>query len=168
VLVGDKNHPEIIGLCGYAAHEKFTVLSSREEAANLKISETKVVVLCQTTFETSLFERIAHAICERFQAVEVKNTICGATRARQAAVIDLIADGCDCIIVVGSKFSNNTKSLCGIAARNNCHSLMVENANDEMLPAATKFTKVGVIAGASTDEIDTEMVYQRLLSLIPE
>jgi 4-hydroxy-3-methylbut-2-enyl diphosphate reductase len=166
ILVGDRTHPEVIGLCGYAGPEEITVLSAPDGIGELKIAAPKVLVLSQTTFEHALFERIARSICEHFTGVEVKNTICDATKARQNEVIRLLAEGCDCIVVVGSEFSKNTKSLRNLAMDRGCYSLIAEDANEEKLSNLCAFTKIGIIAGASTDGTDTCAVYEKLLSLI--
>jgi len=125
ILAGDGNHLEIIGLCGYSPGKKITVLSSVEEVLNLDVSSKKIVIFSQTTFEHRLFDEIANAVCERFGNIVVKNTICLSTINRSNEVFRFVENGCECIIVVGSKFSKNTKSLYSVALASGCYSLLL-------------------------------------------
>jgi 4-hydroxy-3-methylbut-2-enyl diphosphate reductase len=166
ILIGDASHPEVIGLCGYAHGENITVLSSVEEVFNLKMSDAKMVVLSQTTFEHSLFQEIADMICRCFMNVIVNNTICSAAICRQQEIFHFIGNGCDCIVIVGSEFSKNTQSLRDVAERNGCRALVVEDAKDQTITEAKKYGHVGVISGTSTNRTDVNGVYEKLLSLI--
>ncbi|MDR0680043.1 MAG: 4-hydroxy-3-methylbut-2-enyl diphosphate reductase [Puniceicoccales bacterium] len=163
LLAGKADHPEIIGLCGYAPDEKITVLSSAREVSNLKTCSEKIIVLSQTTFESEVFEEIANAVLKRFKDATVKNTICSSTINRQREILDFIQSGCDCIIVVGSKFSNNTKSLYNTATANGCHSLIIKNSQDPELANTKKYNCIGITSGASTDYQDAYEIYERLL-----
>jgi 4-hydroxy-3-methylbut-2-enyl diphosphate reductase len=168
VLIGDGAHPEVIGLCGYASGGNITVLSSVEEALDLKISAARIVVLSQTTFERDLFQKIAGVICERFGNVAVENTLCSATVNRQREILRFIENGCDCILVVGSEFSRNTKSLRDTAEGNGCRALIVEHAGDKTIAEAQNYSRIGVISGTSTNYEDVKGVYEKLLSLVSE
>jgi 4-hydroxy-3-methylbut-2-enyl diphosphate reductase len=168
ILVGDANHPEIIGLCGYVPGEKITVLSSTEEVFGLKISHEKIVVLSQTTFECELFEEIARTICKQFRGAIVSNTICPSAANRQREVAFLSRNGCDCIVVVGGKLSKNAKSLKNTAETNGCCSLIIEHENDPTLTETERFSHVAIVSGTSTDYQDACAVYKKLLSLVPK
>jgi 4-hydroxy-3-methylbut-2-enyl diphosphate reductase len=163
LLAGEADHPEIIGLCGYALYKKITVLSSAREVSNLKTCSEKIVVLSQTTFESEVFEEIADAVLKRFKDATVKNTICSSTINRQREILNFIQSGCDCIIVVGSKFSNNTKSLYNTALANGCHSLIIENPQSLELANTKKYNHIGITSGASTDYRDAYEIYERLI-----
>jgi 4-hydroxy-3-methylbut-2-enyl diphosphate reductase len=168
ILVGDGSHPEVIGLCGYAHAGNIRVLSSVEEVLNLEIPDAKIAVLSQTTFERSLFREIADVICGRFANVTVNDTICPAALCRQEEVLRLIEGGCDCVVIVGSEFSKNTQSLRRVAERNGCHALIVENAENQTIPEAKKYSRIGVISGTSTSWKDADGVCEKLLLLVSE
>jgi 4-hydroxy-3-methylbut-2-enyl diphosphate reductase len=166
VLVGDRTHPEIIGLCGYAMEERTSIISAIGEVDCLKISVANVVVLSQTTAECDVFEKIAEKISRRYANTIVKNTICETALERQSEVARLISAGCDCIIVVGGRFSQNTKSLRDSARNRQCASFIVEDLDGEDLAEALKYKRIGIISGTSTDGRDAMEVHKKLLSLI--
>jgi 4-hydroxy-3-methylbut-2-enyl diphosphate reductase len=167
-LVGDGTHPEIVGLYGYTTGENVAVLSSVEEALDLKIPAAGIVVLSQTTFERDLFQKIAGVICRRFGNAVVEDTLCSVTANRQKEILRFIESGCDCIVIVGSEFSRNTRSLRDMAERNTCRALIVEHADSKNIAEARNYSHIGVISGTSANYLDVKSVYEKLLSLVSE
>ena len=149
VITGDKGHAEVIGLSGYAGDAGF-LIQSVEDIERIPESE-KICLVSQTTFDRSLFDRIASGIKDRFPASEVviKKTICAATDQRQAEVADL-AGHVDAMIVVGGKNSANTQRLAKIASSCGTPTQLVENEEEINWEAIQDCEIVGVAAGAST------------------
>ena len=112
IIIGDKDHPEVIGLLGYAA-DKGYVVGSMEELDALPDFENAIIV-AQTTQNTQFFEQVKEWAAQRHPHYKIYETICGSTERRQAE-IKRLAETVDVIIVVGGRNSGNTKRLYEIA-----------------------------------------------------
>lgn len=147
IILGDKNHAEVIGLMGYAEPE-VSVVSDELDIDNLKITSPYIVV-SQTTQDEVKFKQLTDKILERFPDGKIFNTICDSTHNRQEEVRE-ICKKVDAMIVVGGKGSANTQRLGQIAAEMNVPVFMVETEKDLDLKALDTFERVGISAGAST------------------
>ena len=157
ILAGDRNHGEVTGIAGYAG-KHFILVQNREEAAALAAGrpEEKAVLLSQTTFSSAEFEAIALAVRRKYCTVRVMNTICPATRERQAA-LEKLCPAVDGILVIGGKNSANTKRLLLTAQRLCTRSELIETAAD-IPPDFYTLRTIGLTAGASTpDSVITEV-----------
>ena len=95
VIVGDKNHPEIIGINGWCNNEAF-IINSEEEALNLPKMD-KVCVVSQTTNTQEKFITLSHIVKDKGDEVKIFNTICNATNQRQEACKEVAKSRCyDC------------------------------------------------------------------------
>ena len=115
VIVGDAEHAEVRGLLGHSLGRGH-VVSRPEEVADLPLLG-RVVAVAQTTQSAELFSKVVKALEERFGRVEVHDTICEATHNRQAEVLSLAGES-DGVVVVGGRFSGNTKRLYELAGSN--------------------------------------------------
>ena len=83
LIIGDKNHPEVIGINGWCG-DCATVIQTQEEAGNISFSSEKsICVVAQTTFERELWKKITKIIKNTCQSAIVFDTICSATNERQ-------------------------------------------------------------------------------------
>ena len=168
ILAGDKNHGEVVGIAGFAEYEKtgscFLVENETDAIQFVsKLSENqrkgKWVLLCQTTFSSKEFDKIANVLQNAKPDTVILKTICNATNQRQEALLDLCKQ-VDGVIVVGGKNSANTQRLY-LSAKANCkNACHIENAS-EIPELFFKLEKIGITAGASTpDEVieDVEKV----------
>lgn len=161
ILAGDKNHGEVVGIAGFAEYEKSGscfLVENETDAIQLvsKLSENqrkgKWVLLCQTTFSSKEFDKIATVLQNAKPDTVILKTICNATNQRQEALLDLCKQ-VDGVIVVGGKNSANTQRLY-LSAKANCkNACHIENAS-EIPELFFKLEKIGITAGASTpDEV---------------
>ena len=151
VIIGDKNHPEVIGINGWC-EDSATVIDSEEQARNLEFQAEKTVyIVAQTTFERELWKKITKIIKKTCQSAIVFDTICSATNERQKYAAEL-AKVSDVFVVVGGKHSSNTKKLYQIAAPLSRHTLLVEEAGELPENIMSLGTSFGITAGASTPE----------------
>jgi 4-hydroxy-3-methylbut-2-enyl diphosphate reductase len=156
VIVGDKDHPEIIAARSYA--KKVTIINSLAEAEALSPC-SQMSIVAQTTLNSEFFKQVVAILMDKAEKLEIYNTICQATKDRQQAVKKL-APQVDAIIVIGSKISSNTKKLFHIAKEKNNNSLHIETCADlqkpGMLARLAKYSSIGITAGASTapEELD--------------
>ena len=161
VIFGDPEHPEVIGLVGYAngnAH----VVNKEDDISNLPNLGEKVAMVSQSTMFTHEFKYLTGLLAEKYPGMLIFDTICGATKERQSDLVDLVKEGADAIVVIGGKHSANTRKLAKLASSHNRPTFHIETAED-LSPADFKeFTVVGVTAGASTPEFIIRKVCERL------
>lgn len=162
IIVGEKDHAEVIGLLGFAQGRGY-IVNSLEEVENLPPLE-KVCLVAQTTQDEKKFAELTAAIRQKFAHVEVFNTICESTQRRQKEVMDL-AHKVQAMVVVGGKGSGNTRRLAKIAEKAGIPTFHVETEEELDLNELSKFSEIGVTAGASTPNWLILKVVERLKSL---
>ena len=161
VIFGDPEHPEVIGLLGYAKGRAY-VISSVQDLNQLPDLGEKVAMVSQSTMFTNEFNRLSLLLKEKYPHLIVFDTICGATKERQSDLIDLVQNGAEAIVVIGGKHSANTRKLAKLAASHNRPTFHIETANDLSPEDFEKFSSVGVTAGASTPEFIIRSVCDKL------
>jgi len=159
VIVGDRNHPEVIGILGWA-QGKAKIVESPSEAAALAAYD-KIAVIAQTTQPEDNFQAVVNVLKDKTNNLVIHNTICSATRERQEAA-KLLAKAVDLMIVVGGKNSANTKKLAKICQEAGATTHHIENVAELCEPWFNNIVKVGVTAGASTPEWIIEEVVLKM------
>ncbi|BAK81093.1 4-hydroxy-3-methylbut-2-enyl diphosphate reductase/S1 RNA-binding domain protein [Candidatus Arthromitus sp. SFB-rat-Yit] len=152
VIVGNKNHPEIIGANSYCDYNaKFFF----EDKLDGEILSDKVCVLSQTTEKYENFENAIKLVSEKCKDVVSLNTICDATYLRQRDAAQLAKD-VDFMIIVGDKLSSNSNKLYEVSKKYCENSIIIERASDlksDILnEIITNCYKVGITSGASTPD----------------
>lgn len=147
LIVGEREHPEVEGLLGYASG-KGIVIGSKEEVAALPGLD-RVCVVAQTTQSREEYGEITAAIARRFPGALIFDTICESTDRRQEEVREMAA-GMDAMIIVGGKNSANTRRLAEISSRQGTPTFHLETAEDLEKVDLSSYVRVGVSAGAST------------------
>lgn len=166
VVVGDKNHPEVIGIVGWAkAPGNIIVVQNKEDIG--EITGDSIFLVAQTTINEEQFQEVGESLKRKYKDLTIENTICTATRDRQEATKDL-AKKSDVMIVIGGKNSSNSKKLVAISQRYCDKTIFVENNNDLSLKTIDKCSKIGVAAGASTPVSDIEEVIAKMSEVITE
>lgn len=165
IILGDKDHPEVVGLLGYAG-EKGHVIGSVSDLHSLPRFE-KAIIVAQTTQNTLLFDEIKKQATDNFPHYKVFNTICDSTGRRQAEVKRL-ASSVDTIVVVGGFSSGNTKRLAEIAKNTGKTAYHIETESDlkaiDLKPLLSS-ARIGITAGASTPNWTIKRVYRALEAL---
>jgi (E)-4-hydroxy-3-methyl-but-2-enyl pyrophosphate reductase len=147
IIVGDKDHPEVRGLMGYA-HGKAYAINTPEEVAKLPHKQ-KVFLVAQTTQSEYNFQKVMKAVKARFPEAIIFDTICDATHNRQQEV-RAFAGHVDGVVVVGGYNSGNTQRLVQISRESGMPTLHVETEQDLDTERLADMEVVGVTAGAST------------------
>ena len=170
ILIGDKNHPEVIGSVSFARNGYY-VVESEDDILDAymeyeKYLNGKVKVFSQTTFKLSKFEELVKEIEDNFVETEVEifNTICFATSSRQAEMIKMSKE-LDNMIIIGGKNSANTKKLVDISKENCKNVYHVQTVEDLKDIDFTGLEKIGIMAGASTPKCSIDSVENYLNSL---
>lgn len=147
LIIGEKNHPEVLGIKGYVGQNALVIESDAELRALSPFK--KLGVVFQTTQSLDIIDSVAALLIRKAYELKVYNTICAATTNRQNATREL-ASKADVVIVVGGKNSGNTKRLFEIASSINKRVYHVETAC-ELQPEWFEGARVvGITAGAST------------------
>lgn len=158
VIIGNPNHPEVIGINGWAGDE--SIIVSSLDDCNLLVKYDKICVVSQTTNKIEFFNQCIDTLQEHVKDMLVFNTICAATKDRQEACIAL-AQEVEAMVVIGGKNSSNTIKLAELARKHADNVYLIENAED-LSEEIKKFNKVGVTAGASTPDWIIEEVINKM------
>jgi len=150
IIVGSPDHPEMIGVKGYAPDHAF-VINDATEVAGLPWLRNPLVV-SQTTIKAKTFFDTAEAIKTRTSdEVQVVNTICSATRDRQEAARAL-AGMVDAFYIIGGRHSSNSVKLLAVCKEQCEKSFLIETEDEITASDLVGIEKVGVTAGASTPD----------------
>jgi (E)-4-hydroxy-3-methyl-but-2-enyl pyrophosphate reductase len=160
VVVGNPDHPEMIGVVGYAPARSYVVRDASEVAALPPLHAPLVV--SQTTLKLKTFLDAAEAVRAKADSEpQVVNTICSATRDRQDAARALAGE-VDAFYIIGGKHSSNSLKLLSVCKEQCERSFLIETP-EEINPAdLSGAERVGVTAGASTPNWLIEQVVTRL------
>lgn len=171
-LIGKKEHPETMGTISYCGDYSYII--EREEDIekalqkldNSKIS--KVIILSQTTYSLEKFNKIIQLISDNIKdkniELEIKKTICDATRLRQEETENL-SSKVDMMIIIGGRHSSNTNKLYEIATKKCNKSILIENSIEIDKEELKKYKKIGIMAGASTPKKSIDSVVEMLNEL---
>ena len=144
IVVGEKDHPEILSLRGVKVVAK---VSDTEKYKKRK----KLGVISQTTQAIENFSEVVGALLKKTSELKVFNTICESTLRRQKSAYEL-ACRCDLMLVVGGYNSANTRRLAEICKKSRTETHHIETA-DEIKSSWLKGEKnIGITAGASTPD----------------
>ncbi len=163
VIFGDPEHAEVLGLLGFAEGRGHVVQSPKEVEA-LPAGLEPVCLVAQSTEFVDFYAAVAAAIRRRYPGAVVLDTICAATRERQAE-LGRLAREADAVVVVGGRASANTLRLVELARRDK-PTFHVQTAADLDTAALRAFRTVALTAGASTPDFLIAEVRRALESVI--
>ena len=158
IIIGNKEHPEVQGIKGWAGN-RVSVIESEEEARAFSLgddglnaqTEQKICIVSQTTFNYNKFKYLVEILLKTRYDISVLNTICNATKERQKEAAG-IAEEADAMIVIGDKHSSNTQKLfeiCKKACKNTYYIQTLDDLDMNQLKLKS-VEAVGITAGAST------------------
>ncbi|HVG33883.1 MAG TPA: 4-hydroxy-3-methylbut-2-enyl diphosphate reductase [Pyrinomonadaceae bacterium] len=163
VVAGNPDHPEMIGVVGYAPDNTYVVRDATE-VAQLPLLHAPLVV-SQTTIKLQTFLEVAEAVRERADAEpQIVNTICSATRDRQDAARALAGE-VDAFYVIGGRHSSNSVKLLAVCKEQCEKSFLIETPAEINPQDLEGIRRVGVTAGASTPNWLIDQVVERLRAI---
>ncbi|QTA90666.1 4-hydroxy-3-methylbut-2-enyl diphosphate reductase [Desulfonema magnum] len=162
IIIGDRDHPEVIGLLGYA-EEKGHVAGTLKDLEALPAFD-KAIIVAQTTQNTVFFESVKKWGLQKFPHYKIFNTICDSTEKRQNEVKELTAS-VDSMIVVGGHSSGNTQRLAEIAQLSGKPAYHIETEAELDMKAIASVRTIGITAGASTPNWIIKRIYRALETL---
>lgn len=163
LLIGHRDHDEVVGTMGEAPGST-VVVSSEKEAGAVTVSDpARVAYLTQTTLSLDETRGIVDRLRQRFPAMREPpaQDICYATENRQAAV-KAAASRCELLLVVGSRNSSNSRRLVEVGSNAGIRAHLVDDASDVDAAWVEGVRTVVVTAGASAPEILVQQVIESL------
>jgi (E)-4-hydroxy-3-methyl-but-2-enyl pyrophosphate reductase len=147
IIIGDQDHPEVVGLLGYGGSQKHVVASL--EALKALPEFERAIIVAQTTQNLREYGHIKAWAARNRPHYKIFDTICDSTEKRQAEV-RRIAREVDAVLVVGGRNSGNTQRLAAIVKAVGKPAYHVETEEELDTEALAHFKNLGVTAGAST------------------
>jgi 4-hydroxy-3-methylbut-2-enyl diphosphate reductase len=167
VLIGHRDHQEIVGTSGEAP-SRTVVVGSVEEVDQLEVPDpARLAYLTQTTLSLYDTQEIVARLKQRFPEIAgpKSSDICYATQNRQEAVEQVVAQSVQLILVVGSANSSNSNRLVEVAQRRGVQARLIEDEHDLRPEWFEGIQRVGLTAGASAPEVLVQQVSERLAQL---
>jgi len=165
LLIGHKNHPEVIGTMGQLPQENIDLIESVESAKKyLKKNDKKLAYITQTTLSVDDTKEIINVLKKKFPEINEpkKEDICYATTNRQAAV-KKIAKKCEMFFVIGSRNSSNSVRLVEVAKNNGCNkSELIHFDSKVPFDKIANCKTIGISSGASAPEILVEEFIKKI------
>ena len=156
LLVGHKNHPEVVGTMGQLPNGNIDLIETAEDAKNYqKKNNKKLAYITQTTLSVDDTKDIIDILKNKFPEINEpkKEDICYATTNRQAAV-KKIAEKCDAFFVIGSRNSSNSLRLVEVAKNNGCNeSELIHSESNFPIEKISECKTIGISSGASAPEV---------------
>jgi 4-hydroxy-3-methylbut-2-enyl diphosphate reductase len=152
LVIGNRDHPEVIGIKEQLNDESVKVIENSTEASGLDFKK-KIGVVIQTTQTADKVRSITSVLIDKCKELLICNTICDTTKNRQEST-KVLSKKVDVMIVAGGKNSANTTHLADISLSENKSTYHIENSG-EIDPEWFKDSdRIGISGGASTPEKD--------------
>jgi len=154
LLVGHKNHPEVIGTMGQLPKGQIDLIENEDDAKEYRNENKNLAFVTQTTLSVDDTKNIVSILKKKFPNIKepAKEDICYATTNRQKAVKE-IAKKCDMFFVIGSHNSSNSLRLVEVAKKSGCeNSKLIHSEKDIPIDDIIKCKSIGVSSGASAPE----------------
>ena len=156
LLIGHKDHPEVIGTMGQLPKGSIKLIETKNDADNLNTGdfEKPLAYITQTTLSVDDTAEIIDALKKKFPKIKgpIKEDICYATTNRQSAVKE-IASKCDMFFVVGSRNSSNSVRLVEVAKKAGCNNSHLMHSEKKIpFNEIEDSNTIGISSGASAPE----------------
>ena len=155
LLIGHKNHPEVIGTIGQLPIGSIDLIESINDVEKYENSKKNIAYVTQTTLSVDDTKDIIDKLKIKFPNIKEpkKEDICYATTNRQSAVKN-IAKSCEMFFVIGSRNSSNSVRLVEVAKNSGCEkSSLIHSESTTPFDEIDKCTTIGISSGASAPEI---------------
>ena len=167
VLIGAKDHPEVIGIMSCFEGEKYVFSTAEEMELALsqrctdKIDKKTPVLVAQTTQNLVNWQKSQQKIKNLYTNAIIFDTICSVTELRQTEAAEL-AGNCDFMIVIGGRESSNTAKLYEICRKRCDKTIWIASASELDVSLLSGSQHIGIVAGASTPSDEIEEVYKTM------
>ena len=165
VLIGHKNHPEVIGTMGQLPEGEIDLIENVKDAEKYENKNNKkLTFVTQTTLSVDDTKQVIDVLKKKFPDIREpkKEDICYATTNRQSAV-KKIAKNCDMFFVIGSRNSSNSQRLVEVASQAGCKkSELIHSENELPIDKIKECKTIGISSGASAPEILVQNVIDKI------
>lgn len=159
IIVGEGDHPEVIGIMGHVGNKAW-IVEKPSDVSKLPRNQ-KIGVIAQTTQSFENFRAVVSALMEKSSELRIYNTICHATAQRQESALEL-AKKVDLMIVIGGHNSANTTRLAFLCKNIGVPTYHVETSDEIEESWLKGIQVVGITAGASTPEWIIEDIIKKI------
>ena len=169
LLLGEAEHPEVVGIMSYFEYDKYSFANSAELEREIengllgKINNKTPILAVQTTQKLVEWKKCQEILQKLCTNTRIFDTICSATDERQREAREL-SQKSDVMIVIGGKESANTAKLYAVCKEKCPQTVRIERANE--LAVYNLIThphaKVGIAAGASTPSGVIQEVHDKM------
>jgi 4-hydroxy-3-methylbut-2-en-1-yl diphosphate reductase len=165
ILIGHKNHPEVIGTIGQLPHGSIKLIEDIDDAKKFIPNQiNKLAYITQTTLSVDDTIEIINLLKSKYPSIKSphKNDICYATTNRQE-VVKNISKVADVIFVVGSEHSSNSQRLVEVGKKSGCKaSYLIEDETKIKWDVLNNIKNLAITAGASAPEIIVERIIKEI------
>ena len=164
LLIGHKNHPEVIGTLGQLPDGAIDLIESIEDVEKYNNENKNIAYVTQTTLSVDDTKDIALALNKKFPSIEnpKKEDICYATTNRQEEVKRLVKH-VDLMLVVGSENSSNSQRLVEVAKDGGCtKAYLIEDYKKIDWGKVAESSSIGITSGASAPDHLVKEVISRI------
>ena len=165
ILIGHKNHPEVIGTIGQLPHGSIKLIEDIDDAKKFIPNQIKkLAYITQTTLSVDDTIEIINLLKSKYPSIKSphKNDICYATTNRQE-VVKNISKVADVIFVVGSEHSSNSQRLVEVGKKSGCiASYLIEDETKIKWDVLDNIKNLAITAGASAPEIIVERIIKEI------
>lgn len=170
LIAGDENHPEVMGIRSYCRGRSF-VFKNAEELQKIleenKLSEeNSPICVSQTTFSLKEWKKSEKILKKLYTNFKIYSTICNATADRQEEAASISKEA-DAMLVIGGRHSSNTCKLRDVCAAN-ADTYLIETAGELKDIDLSRYSNIGVTAGASTPSVIIKEVLKSMSEEINE
>ena len=151
IVIGDHKHDEVQGIIGQIQHKAIVLENTQDIKKKIKKKIPKACVVAQSTQNLEKVLALYETLKNYVDELAFFNTICSPTQLKQSEIKNLPKEN-DCVIVIGSKTSANTKRLYEIAKSINSRSYWVNSVSELKKEWFNHVKSVGISAGASTPD----------------
>jgi tRNA dimethylallyltransferase len=155
ILLGKKNHPEIVGAVSFANSQKIIIIENKQDLTNTTLIPGKYAVLSQTTANSTIFKEIV-AYLKQLPNVDIEdhNTLCPTVCDRQNFA-DTLPRESDMVLVIGDSRSSNTLSLFEISKIKNPQTYLIESSvpyhlEPDQINQIKNANHIAILAGTSS------------------
>ena len=162
ILIGHKNHPEVIGTMGQLPKGSIKLVETLEDVKSLNIEDFKkpLAYITQTTLSVDDTAEIISFLKNKFPIIKgpVKEDICYATTNRQSAVKKIASD-CEMIFIIGSRNSSNSARLVEVAKKAGCtNSELIHSDKKLPMEQIKKCKKKVIISTGMSNEFEIRKI----------
>lgn len=167
VIVGERGHPEVIGLLGFTQGRGYLIDVDEDINHMPTLPPDKVCIVAQSTQSRARLHEVTEKIRQIYPEALMFDTLCDVTADRQDEILAM-AKEVNLMIVVGGKNSGNTQRMADLSREAGIKTFHIETEAEIATVDVEGHDVIGLTAGASTPDWMIKRVYQKLEEIAEE